>query len=211
MPKKHVTWDPIKKLLWLLPVMPAAVLAAFFALRRYAVPAWVTWGQRELTWGFEDSAADDGEARDQDIFAGPVTLRISHGRAVLQGVSGEKLFSSDKGMRVQDGLFADLDRDGVPEMVLLVWRRGQYGSHRPYWVTEEERGFVQHLYVYRFDRSGRPVPMWFSSDTGMELTSLRTHEKNASLLVLEDVSGAVTVWRWTDFGPELAEQGEPAE
>jgi hypothetical protein len=60
------------------------------------------------------SADFDGDGR-------PETLRLDQGRAVL--LSGEQVrWESPPGWQVRQAEIADLNRDGLPEAVLLVWR-----------------------------------------------------------------------------------------
>ena len=57
-------------------------------------------------------------------------------------------WSSPSEYKIQDGFLTDIDRDGVAEMILLVWKRGRFGKHRPFWITSDERSYSQHIFIY---------------------------------------------------------------
>ncbi len=82
-------------------------------------PAWVTFREVEL------------EA-DVDADGVPELLRL-RGRRLLVAKGDRTLLETDADWQVSDALVADFDDDGVVEVAALLWKRGSYGSSRPFW------------------------------------------------------------------------------
>ena len=95
-----------------------------------APPAWATWHARVYKADVTGDGVPDG-------------VLVGGGRFELWAAGGEgtePVFSSPDEWLVSDGRVADLDGDGLPEVVLLVWRAANFGSSRPFWVEEPEDG-----------------------------------------------------------------------
>ena len=102
--------------------------------------------------------------------SGAYTVRLT-GRRAKVSYDGRTIWKPERGIKVQDALFADVDGDGRDELALLCWRIGRYGAARPFWVKTDEKSWSQHLLVCRFD-GGQAAPMWMASDIGMEAVLL---------------------------------------
>ena len=113
----------------------------------------------------------------------------------------KSIWTSEKDVKVQKALFADIDRDGQNELILLCWRKGHYGDVKPIWVKEEAKDWVQHIFVYELMQKGVQAK-WMSSYIGKDIVdiSVEADEKSGSLLGLTDRSGGESVWRWEDWG-----------
>lgn len=57
----------------------------------------------------------------------------------------------------------DINGDGVQELAINVWRRGNFGSSKPFWVKENDMSYKNHLYVYE-KKMGVYKPLWVSSN-----------------------------------------------
>ena len=153
-------------------------------------PAWATFSDAEL-------AADlDGDGTDETIELRDRRLAVRDGRAGVGGGagaadSGDVLLETPEDWQVSDVLVADFDGDGALEVVFLLWRHGNFGSSRPFWLSESGDGadgssgepLTQHLFMYRWraDRAnqsskgsdaqglGRLHPVWMSSRLGIEI------------------------------------------
>ena len=133
---------------------------------------------------------------------------------ICEGISGElsgrrfKIISRDgvtlwetpRTFLVQDVLVTDLDRDGETEIILLLWKIGKFGKHRPFWVERDELAFSQHVFIYSVSREGKLRHRWGASEVGDEITRMKLMEKNNSLLLTEAAGGKCAVWRWDSFG-----------
>ena len=169
----------MKRLLWLLIALAIfAVGAAVLWPAAPAVPSWVEF-----------------RARSYAVSGGALTL--SDGKAALV-VGGETVWRSEEGVRVQDLLMGDIDRDGAEEAMLLCWRRGRYGESRPFWEEEEKNpDWTQHIFLYDLDPRGL-TPVWMASDIGLE--AVRWWFDEAARLVIVDRTGRWTAWDWLSWG-----------
>jgi len=146
------------------------------------------WQEREL-------ALEDG-----------LSLSISDKVATLYDISGEALWSTYD-LLVQDGLVADLDGDGCTEIILLLWKIGKYGKHRPFWEPENDNAYSQHLFIYEVTRDKKVHQKWCTSDVGREIVRFKLMEKNNTILLVEDSAGVCTLWKWQDFGLRIMDNG----
>ena len=110
---------------------------------------------------------------------------------------GTVLWESDSAWHVQDFLTCDIDRDGDTEILLLVWRRGNYGPSRPFWVARNDTGWSQHIFIYNW-QDGAPVPQWMSS--GLRPQVSRWAAQPDGQLYILTPQGEETLWRWGQWG-----------
>ena len=112
---------------WLLAAAGlAAVMAAALTLAyqgRMLLPLWIRWESAHICG---ETAAEPDE----------ILLR---GRRATVCKGGAAVWQSERGIRVQDVLWCDIDHDGEKELLLLCWKRGRYGESRPFWVEEDEK------------------------------------------------------------------------
>ncbi len=102
--------------------------------------------------------------------------------------------------RIQDTIYADIDRDGDDEKIVLLWKKGRFGKHRPFWIKEDEDTYSQHIFIYDVLNDGTLKQKWFASDIGREVVRMKIIGKNADTLLLEDTEGNNTLWRWGSWG-----------
>lgn len=163
----------------------AAVSAVLYALwsRGAFLPGWVRW--------------EEGVFLDA---AGEYEIRLER-RKVRVSFAGEEVWVSPEGVKVQQALSADIDNDGQEELVLLCWKRGRYGVHRPFWVEKDERTWSQHLFVYEYEGS-LIRPKWMSSYMGVDAAGLCWNGKEPpwGSLLITDSRGEVSSWRWDSWG-----------
>ena len=147
-------------------------------------PAWATFSDAQLT------ADLDGDGADEAIELRERCLVVRAGRAG-GARDGDVLLETPEDWQVSDVLVADFDGDGMFELVFLLWRHGNFGSSRPFWLSAEADGaagtasdelLTQHLFMYRWradrpssmpagsddGRSGRLYPVWMSSRLGVK-------------------------------------------
>ena len=124
--------------------------------------------------------------------------------SVRDGATGEKVFwKTQADWFVQDIVIKDIDRDGEEEMILLVWKHGNYGNHMPFWVKKNDKALKQHIFIYKYDekREKRVRAIWMSSQLEYEITGISSGEE--SFLDVTDRSGNTRVWMWREFGLKL--------
>lgn len=99
---------------WLLLPVLAAVCGAVLLLWRLGcfLPRWIVWQEADCFCTAEE---------------GPEQLSLR--RKTLRAVSdGSEIWRSAAGQKVQSLLWCDIDHDGAPELLLLVWRWGRFGK-----------------------------------------------------------------------------------
>lgn len=132
------------------------------------------------------------------------------------------IWTSPNDIKVQQVLSCDIDGDLEDELVLLCWKKGRFGSYRPFWVEEDEAHWSQHIFVYEYD-SGKVTPKWMSSYLGQNVARMdtiksldpnngchasrdilmadnRQNALKASRLLLTDSDGLITSWVWDSWG-----------
>ena len=162
--------------------MVIVAVAVFTIMRCYLfLPGWIVW---------EEKTVDAGNG---------ISIVLAD-RAAGICVDGGEVQRIGGGIRVQDVLVTDLDRDGDNEMILLCWRRGRYGSARPFWVKENPTDWSQHIFIYDLHPDGTVTNKWFSSDNGTDIRRFKVTEKNPQILLMEDVEGKCSLWQWQSWG-----------
>ena len=117
-----------------------------------------------------------------------------------QDASTNMKWTSEEDLRVQDILLSDLDSDGKEEIIALVWKRGKYGNDMPFWVSQNDTGVSQHIFIYEIQSDGKLAQKWFASDIGTEIRRMKLMEKNQAILLTETIAGNNDLWKWESFG-----------
>ncbi len=120
------------------------------------------------------------------------------GRKLTVSLNDKEIWSLPEEVRAQDFLYDDIDGDGRKDLIVLCWKRGRYGKHRPTWVEHDEISWSQHIYIYRIE-DDRVIPKWMASDIGVDAASW---EYQNGLLYITDTEGNVTKWKWIHRGLE---------
>lgn len=123
-------------------------------------------------------------------------------RRLYVGGSAVQRYETPSSWQVMDALVCDVDGDGKQELATLVWRRGNYGSSRPFWDTGFDPRMTEHLYLLCL-RDGQMEPFWMGHDLGREVTSFSFDPKTRAL-ALSERNGTGTTWVWEHFGFVLA-------
>ena len=148
-----------------------------------AIPSWVTWESADIATTLPDGT--------------PVQASLSEAELVVRDADGDVVARTEPGWRVQQAVEADVEEDGAKELIALCWRRGSYGSSRPFWVTDQDDAWTQHLFVLRPTTSGFE-PVWMSSDLGMHVIDLEAPTPRRVLLA--SLEGEATTWEWQGWG-----------
>ena len=153
-------------------------LAVIFACwsRGMFIPRWVIWQEKQVQL---DTCFLDLKDR---------RLSLTDESAVLWKTPPEWF--------VSDVQVSDFDLDGKPEVLFVLWRRGNYGASHPFWEEPDRFSFYQHLYIFEFTGSTLQR-QWMSS-------ALLPQFKDWSLcndrLYVTDPAGENSVWQWDGFG-----------
>lgn len=174
----------IKKFLIISPlILCAGILFCLLLNRGVFLPSWVRWmsGTRFDT------------QRQYEL--------ILNQKAVTVMYEDMPVWTSPKDIKVQDAIFLDADNDREEELVLLCWKKGRYGKHKPFWIQEDEKSWSQHIFVYEC-RLGEVRPKWMSSYIGQDVAAVSGNEKTVpdSRLLLTGRDGKISSWFWNSWG-----------
>lgn len=125
--------------------------------------------------------------------------------------NGQALWQTPKEWRVDDYILADSNNDGQTEINLLVWKSGDYGASKPFWVQNSDNSVKNHFFLYQLE--GQTVKsVWQSSNLdkpncAAEIKDVDNDGKN-ELLVLEGEYAKKyhcqpkykAIWRWGEWG-----------
>ena len=164
------------------------IITAFILLWWYCafLPSWIEW---------KTVRTDYGE--------GFIQLKDRHLSIYDNENDDKSVWRSKDDMAIQSVIIKDIDRDGMEELIMLVWKHGSYGEHRPFWVKNNDIALKQHIFIYKYDRSRemRLRPVWMSSQLEYEVLSIASGE--ADTLIVTDRQNRSRVWRWEGFGLKL--------
>ncbi|MDE5679095.1 MAG: CapA family protein, partial [Lachnospiraceae bacterium] len=147
------------------------------------LPRWISW----QSGSFYDSSES------YEIVLQNNTVEIFY--------SGEAVWNSPKGVKVQAAMSCDIDNDGMDELLLLCWKIGRYGSHKPFWVEHDEKKWSQHIFVYEYE-NGKIKAKWMSSDIGQDVAKMEESGREAPFnrLLLTAPDGKISRFRWDFWG-----------
>lgn len=115
-------------------------------------------------------------------------------------VDDEVVWQSDKSWKIDDFIVGDINHDSKPELLILLWKKGSFGEHVPFWEEKEtDTELTQHLFIYQWQDSSINS-IWMSSKLQPEIKSFDMLDDGKIHIVTK--SKEDTVWMWSDFGLE---------
>lgn len=171
----------------------AAVSAVIFALCmqmqfRTGIPLWVHW----------ENCFFSDQTGMYEVELNRKAVRVKY-NTDAQG--DHIVWTLPEEIKVQKALSCDIDHDNMDELVLLCWKKGRYGAHRPFWVKEDEDTWSQHLFVYEYN-TGKIKPKWMSSYIGQDVADMTANGKGApdTRLWFRTPDGEMSSWVWDSWG-----------
>ena len=123
------------------------------------------------------------------------------GKALKLYSKEEPYWQTEGDWLIEDALLTDINRDGADELLLLLWKRGRYGKHRPFWVEEDEDDWSQHIFIYSLpEGTEAPKQLWCASDLGRVVKNWELEDEKPWLLIIDDDKGERTLWIWESWG-----------
>jgi len=129
--------------------------------------------------------------------------------------NNELLWESAEDWIVQSFALADANHDSVEDLLVVVWKKGNYGPDKPFWILQDDLRFSNHLFLYNLLQD-RMKPLWMSSALDRPIKTLKIADPNNDgkneLLVQEGsyyISGWIkasststkyTLWQWKGWG-----------
>ncbi len=112
---------------------------------------------------------------------------------------------------IDNFILADSNNDGFINVNLSVWKAGNFGSSKPFWVKENDMSIKNHFFVFNFIE-GAMKPIWQSSNLTspnceFKIVDVDGDGKNDLVVIEGDYSQKpncegkyVAVWKWNGWG-----------
>lgn len=135
---------------------------------------------------------------------------LNNGRLTVQE-DFKILWQSDESWWVEDFFLADSDNNGKMNLNLSVWKSGNFGKYKPFWIKENDPSVKNHFFVFDL-RDNDMKPVWQSSNLPAPNCRIAFYDLDADgkneLIALEgdyiqipDCKGEyISVWKWNEWG-----------
>lgn len=178
------------------------------------------WADGELkeqtVWNFQTTAAAAGnnliKHQEADVTRdGVLEQYILKGGHLTATQDENVIWQSPSDWWVEDFVVGDSNHDGQLELNIALWRAGNFGPSKPFWVEENDASVRQHLFVIKYE-NGEFRPLWGSSNLEQPncLLNLKDVDNDGyqELIVAEgnykDMPACqpekIAVWRWNNWG-----------
>jgi hypothetical protein len=137
------------------------------------------------------------------------TIKLENGIAYVYK-EDKIIFESEPDWDVKEILAGDFNNDGQNDFALSLWKDGNYGESKPFWIEENDNSYKMHLFIYTWKRD-KIAALWHSSNLPKEniktnLLDIESDGKN-ELVVFEksytDNKYSIASWQWNEWGFEL--------
>ncbi|MGI5880961.1 MAG: hypothetical protein ACOX6L_10270 [Syntrophomonadaceae bacterium] len=124
-------------------------------------------------------------------------------------------WSSPPEWDIQAFVLDDVTGDKEPELVMVLWKRGSFGRHKPIWNgRKEDTKYSCHLFLYQISNN-KMIPRWCSSalDRPIKSISVQKNLSGNSFLAVEEgrysfyccghalfLGKQYTDWGWKQWG-----------
>jgi len=150
------------------------------------------------------------EQADLDNDSIPENYNLKNGK--LKIIKDKKIiWQSPDGWWIDNFVLADSNNDGVSDINLSLWKSGNFGASKPFWVRENDMSVKNHFFVLDFvNASIRQV--WGSSNLGkpnceFKIADVDNDGKNDLVVIEGEYSqeakckgNYVAIWKWNDWG-----------
>ena len=178
-------------LAWIVSTAICSLFVYYLWTRGVFLPNYATWHNQEESYVIgEETVSFELKRR---------TLKIYDEK------TKELIYEAPDEWRVSDCFCFDVDHDDEYEVVMVVWKRGSFGNHKPFWHDDKDDEWTQHIFIYDWDitRETRLRPIWMSSKIGIRAKTIFIDEDDRIHLI--DDKGEETVWQWINWGLTLME------
>lgn len=116
--------------------------------------------------------------------------------------------SLDDELDVEEVILGDFTNNGTEDVGIYLWKVGNYGDSLPFWVEENDKSYMQHLYIIERTGPKSYKSVWNSSN--LPYYNLKTYltdiDKDGlnEIIVLEQpydsAHKTVAMWQWDNWG-----------
>lgn len=155
----------------------------------------------------------DGDGTAEEYLLSGQSLTVMEGE--------QELWQSPEDWSVDHFVIGDADNDGTDNLTVSLWKTGSFGEIRPFWMTEEDNGYKNHLFLYNLE-GDTFQSVWCSSELDCPIVSYEIRDADGDglneLVVQEgeyrkidgerydldsDAPVRTTVWQWEEWGFSL--------
>jgi len=135
---------------------------------------------------------------------------LENGRLTI--TKNEKMiWQSPNNWWIDDFALADSNNDGIVDINLSLWKSGNFGTSKPFWVKENDMSVKNHFFVLDFV-GGKVREVWGSSNLvepncEFKIADVDNDGKKDLVVIEGDYSqkpkcdgNYVAVWKWNDWG-----------
>ncbi|MDD3999189.1 MAG: hypothetical protein PHR98_03780 [Candidatus Shapirobacteria bacterium] len=125
--------------------------------------------------------------------------------------NSKMVWQSPKEWSIDNFVLADINNDGVTEINLSLWKSGNFGDSKPFWIKNNDMSVKNHFFVLNFEK-GKVKEIWGSSNLSQpncefQIADVDEDGKN-DLIVIEGSYGQklgcvgeyVAIWEWDEWG-----------
>ena len=135
---------------------------------------------------------------------------LENGRLTIRE-NKRKIWQSPSEWWIDDFVLADSINDGIVNINLSLWRSGNFGTSKPFWVKENDMSVKNHFFVLGLS-SGSIKQVWGSSNLAepnceFKIADVDNDGKNDLVVIEGDYSqkpecngNYVAVWKWNGWG-----------
>jgi len=121
------------------------------------------------------------------------------------------IWKSPSDWHLDDFVLADSNNDGIMEINMSVWKAGDFGSSKPFWIKKNDLSIKNHFFVFGFTH-GAVRPIWQSSNLEAPncefmIADLDGDKKNELIVIEGNYSqepncpgGHLAIWKWSGWG-----------
>lgn len=169
-----------KKILTVILVITAiAVLLAGLWWEGHFLPGWIDWKNESITDDFDQ----DGKKE---------TIVLDKRHLILKR-NDQVLYETPSRWKISSMYAGNIDEDDNIEILVLAWRHGNYGDHRPNWVKHDTIAWSERLYIFEV-KNDKIQPQWMSSRQPEYIQSLKLNKDKTFTCISPE--GKESVWKW---------------
>jgi hypothetical protein len=160
------------------------------------IPSWVRWNDTELSCDIDG----DGSSSER--------IELADKRLRAFDSAGNCVYETPEDWQVCDVTAGDLTRDGIDDVVFVVWRQGSFGSSHPFWISDDDsvmQEISEHVYVFGWNGTTL-APVWMSSAIDFSVIGARISSEG--VLELEGPDGSASHWAWSEWGLDRCDDEE---
>ncbi len=125
--------------------------------------------------------------------------------------NSKMVWQSPSDWLIDSFVIADSNNDGTADINLSVWKAGNFGTSKPFWIKENDMSIKNHFFVFDFI-NGAMNPIWQSSNLEtpnceFAFVDIDGDEKNDLITIEGEYSQKlkcdgryVAIWKWNGWG-----------